>query len=287
MAPPWAPDVFKYLDFKEFLRDYYSAGRAGRPGGFSYRLFSARIGYTSSGTLPALIDGRHRFDLKRLAEVCEGMGLDEAESQYFEVLVRYGQCDDEARKPELLERLQAMQRYQRSAALAEEHFQFLAQWHYPAIREMVACRGFVEDPTWIGARLQPPIDAEIVEVCLKRLLAMRLLRRDEEGALALGEPEEQFQFTGHEARIASGTSAYHHEMLRLAADARRLGSEQRHLNALTLGIRRSQIPELKRRINQFLETSLAFCAQEEVPPDEVYQLHVALFPLTQIGDQSR
>jgi uncharacterized protein (TIGR02147 family) len=217
------------------------------------------------------------------------MRLGAEEAQFFELLVRYGQSEDECRRQELLDRLLAMRRFQNSALLAQEHFTALSRWYYAAIREMVACNDFVEDPAWIGQHLLPPIPAQLAQECIQRLLSLGLLARDDEGVLILGEPGEELVFTSHEALQAQGSRNYHTAMLQCATESIHLvPSHRRHLDALTFGVRREQIPEVKRRINQLLETTLAFCEQQ-TPPEEVYQLHVVFFPLTDMaqGEQSK
>lgn len=284
MAPPWSPDVFAYMDFRCFLQDYYEAAKEKRRGGYSYRQFTEHIGYRSCSFLPGVIAGKRNFSVDRLGQVTRGMKLNAEEAQFFELLVRYGQSEDEERRQELLDRLLAMRRFQNSVQLAQEHLTVLSRWYYAAIREMVACNDFVEDPEWIGQHLLPPIQAELVRECIHRLLALGLLSRDEEGVLILGEPGEELAFTGHEALQAQGSRNYHTAMLQCAADSIHLvPSHRRHLDALTFGIRREQLPEVRRRINQLLETTLAFCEQE-TPPEEVYQLHVVFFPLTNMAD---
>lgn len=282
MAPPWSPDIYNYLDFRKFFEDYYQAGRARRRGGFSYRQFTEKIGYSSSAFIPSLIKGTRNLNLERLDEVARGMHLSQEEQEYLELLVRYDQTDDAQQRPQLLDKLLAVQRYRQSERLLQSHVEYLSHWYYPTIREMVACQGFHEDPEWIGERLSPRIPAELVESCLECLLRLKLLTRDEQGALRLGEPSQEFMFTGHEALLAQGSRNYHSQMLMRATDAMYLiCREKRHLNALTFAVARERVPHLKERINEFMETTLAFCEQGE-PPEEVYQLHVALFPLTQI-----
>jgi uncharacterized protein (TIGR02147 family) len=281
MAPPWSPDLYEYLDFRLFFKDYYLAGRAKRKGGFSYRQFTEKIGYSSSAFIPSVIKGTRNLNLERIDEIARGMRMDQEEKQYLELLIRYGQCEDTQRRPLLLEKLLAMQRYHQHARLLQRHVEYLSHWYYPTIREMVTCQGFREDPAWIGERLAPQIPADLVEECLECMLRLKLLGRDEQGALRLGDPSQEFMFTGHEALLAQGSRNYHSQMLMRATDAIYLISrEKRHLNALTFAVAREKVPQLKERINAFIETTLAFCEQGE--PQEVYQLHVALFPLTQI-----
>ena len=54
---PGVPDVFDYLDYRAYLRDYYAYAKSARRG-FSHRTFSRRAGLGSPNHLKRVMEGR-------------------------------------------------------------------------------------------------------------------------------------------------------------------------------------------------------------------------------------
>lgn len=83
-------DVFDYLDFRQYLRDYYAARKAGNPS-FSYENFARKAGLKSKGMLHDIMGGKRNLTRDSLYKVAEACGLAGEALVYFENLVAYGQ----------------------------------------------------------------------------------------------------------------------------------------------------------------------------------------------------
>jgi hypothetical protein len=84
-------DVFAYLDYRAFLRDYYQARKAaGR--GFSYRSFSRRAGLKSPNYLKLVVDGARNLSTDMAARFAAACGLLDDEQCYFVDLVAFCQA---------------------------------------------------------------------------------------------------------------------------------------------------------------------------------------------------
>src|SRR6187549_2774321 len=82
-------DVFRYLDYRAFLADYYKA-RKGR--GFSYRAFSRAAGLGAPNYLKLVIAGQRNLTqatAERFASTC---GLQGDAAEYFARLVAFNQA---------------------------------------------------------------------------------------------------------------------------------------------------------------------------------------------------
>jgi hypothetical protein len=103
-------DVFAYLDYRAFLRDYYRARKAaGR--GFSYRSFSRRAELKSPNYLKLVMDGDRNLSAdmaKRFATAC---GLRGDAQRYFIDLVAFGQAQAVAERSAQHARLMAYERF--------------------------------------------------------------------------------------------------------------------------------------------------------------------------------
>ena len=60
--------------------------------------------------------------------------------------------------------------------------------------------------------------------------------------------------------------------------------EQRDVSAMTLGITQDQLPDLKKKVQEFRREILKFVATDE-HPDTVVQLNMQLFPVNRIPEE--
>ena len=105
-----ALDVFAYLDFRAFLRDYYNArNTTGR--GFSYRSFSRRAGLKSPNYLKLVIDGERDLSADMAERFGHACGLKQDELRYFVDLVAFGQATTLAERSAPYAWLTGCQRY--------------------------------------------------------------------------------------------------------------------------------------------------------------------------------
>ena len=97
------------------------------------------------------------------------------------------------------------------------------------------------------------------------------------------EPVDVSLATPHEVAGLAARN-YHDGMLGLArrsiTDAAR---EERHLCAVTVCISPAILPQLKRELDAFQERLLDLCDGSDAPPEQVYQVHMALFPLSAVS----
>ena len=82
--------VFDYLDYREFLKDFYEK-RKQEGSYFSYRLFSSRVGIDASYLAKVIIKTRH-ISNKSIPAFIKFCGLKGKEADYFENLVYFGKA---------------------------------------------------------------------------------------------------------------------------------------------------------------------------------------------------
>ena len=268
-----AIDVFRYLDYRLFLADYY---RAGKGRGFSYRSFSRAARLRSPNYLKLVIEGQRNLTVEMAERFAAACRLKGDAAEYFVELVRFNQAASDAERNQAYRRLSGFQRYRQAQRLERAHAAYHANWYVPAIRELIGSPGFREDADWIGQRLLPPISARRVAHALESLLTLGLVERKEGGELA-----QRAAVVSTGAQTASmHIGTYHRVMLRRAADAiEEVPAARRDISSLTLRVRESSIPQLKSRLARFRRELLEL-EECESDGDQVLQLNLQLFPLT-------
>lgn len=272
----WAPDIFEYVSYREYLRDYYEAGKEHRSA-FSYRYLAREAGFASPNFYKLVMDGERNIGPESVEKFADALELEGEERQFFADLVAFEQAEEVEERNEAFERIAARRRFQRARRIDRSMFEYLSHWYHPAIRELAARSDFREDPEWIAERLTPSVDRETVRESLELLFDMELLVREEDGSITRGDPAWT---TGHEVgSLAVGN--FHRQMLERAADSiEAFDSELRDVSALTVCVDRDLVEEFKERIHEFRET-LLHLAEESDGEEVVYQFNMQLFPLTE------
>lgn len=273
------PDVFRFLDHREYLRAYYRDRKVnGR--GFSYRAFSKRAGLGSPNYLKLVIDGERNLTSAMAERFARACGLGAQETAYFLELVAFNQAATGEERSAQYTKLLGFRRYRDAHRLEAAQAAYHSTWYLPAIRELAAREDFRDDPDWVARSLRPPISAKEARAALDVLLELGLLERAADGRLRQGR---SVVTTGPEV-AALHIADYHRTMMKRAADAIDLvPREERDISSLTLCLGKQGLGLLKQRIQAFRRELLELEAGD---PDrrEVVQVNIQLFPLTDVDE---
>lgn len=267
-------DVFRFDDYRTFLRAYY-ANRKAAKAGMSLRAFSRRVGLRSPNYLKLVMDGDRNLtpDLAlRFAEACHLRG-DAVE--YFSTLVAFNQAKGQREREVHHARLRGFRRYRDSHKLALAQHAYYAHWYIPAIRELAARPDFRDDPKWIAKALLPEIAPAEAKRALAVLCELGLLVRARDGRLRQAEPlvETPDGPLGHQV------VAFHREMMRLASEAlERVPRDDREVSSVTLCIDAARMRALKSDLERFERDLLERYGSGDA--GRVVQVNFQMFPLS-------
>jgi len=268
-------DVFEYLDYRAFLRDYY-AKKKGDGRGFSFRVFSRRAGLGSPNYLKRVMEGDRNLTYEMAPRFAEACGLEGEAAEHFVTLVRFNQASTNAEKSRAYSKLTGSKTYRKIRKLDLAQSAYHSKWYLPAIRELAASRDFEPDPRWIASRLLPCIKPSEAKDALNTLLELGLLKSDEAGRIAQSEP---LISTGAEAR-AVHVANYHRAMMQRAAEAIDLvPPADRDISSVTMLVSAGGLQRMKKRIQRF-RRELMELALAEKEAKQVIQFNFQLFPLS-------
>lgn len=275
----WKPDIFAYVDYRQYLRDYYDAAKANMPA-FSYRYFARVADIASPSFLRHVMRGERNLE-GAVDNFATGLGLDEEEHAFFALLVDFDQAEDADTKTAAFEKVAATRRFRQARRLETGMFDYLSHWYFPAIREMAARPDFSEDPAWIASQLVPQIELDQATDALATLLDLGMLERNGDGRIIRGEPTIA---THHEVRSLA-IANYHRQMLARAGESiERIPRPYRDLGAMTACVSVETIQELKARIHAFREVILELCDADD-DHQVVIQFNSQLFPLSAFPEE--
>ena len=156
MAKDEEIDVFDYLDYRAYLRDFYAHQKATKKS-FSFRSFSRKAKLSSPNHLKRVMEGDRNLTAEMASRFAKACGLGDEEAEYFENLVAFNQARTTAERSKAYAKLTGFRRYRQAHKLDVAHAAYHATWYLPAIRELAARADFEADPAWIAKRMVPSI----------------------------------------------------------------------------------------------------------------------------------
>lgn len=272
-------DVYRYLDYRALLRDFY-ADRKAHGRGFSFRAFSRRAGLGSPNHLKRVMEGERNLTAETAQRFADACGFTGKEALYFCELVTFTQARTTAERQASYEALSSYRGYRRAQKLDVAQAAYHSHWYVPAIRELAAGPGFRADASWIAGRMLPPISEEEAERALQTLIDLGLLVRDGEGRLVQAEAVVS---TGPETAGVHIVN-YHQAMMQQAiASIDRVARTDRDISALTLCVSREGLQRIKQRVQEF-RRELVGMERADGRGQIVVQVNFQLYPLTQLID---
>lgn len=274
MVRPGQIDVFDYLDYRAFLRDYYLDGKQRR--GLSYRGFSRRAGLRSPNYLKLVVDGERNLTAEMAERFARACGLEGDAAAYFQELVDFNQARTVRERNACYAELTGFRRYRLAHKIDLAQAAYHSTWYLPAIRELAVRHDFREDAAWIAGMLRPPIAKAEAVRALETLLDLGLLQRDGRGRIVQGEA---LVSTGPETR-GLHIANYHRTMMQRATEAiDDIPPEERDISSLTLCLGEDGVRRFKQRIQRFRRELLDLSVLED-DPLQVVQVNFQLFALS-------
>ncbi|MDD9933225.1 MAG: TIGR02147 family protein [Myxococcales bacterium] len=275
------PNVFEHRDYRGYLRAFYGHRKRAEYG-FSLRAFSRQAGLRSSNYLKLVMDGDRNLSPEMAARFAQTCGLRGEAADYFCELVSFNQARSAAERDRAYARIKRFRGYRKVYKLDKAQEAYHSRWYIPAVRELVAARGFREDPRWIARTLRPTISPGEAKHALDVLLELALLERGSDGRLRQCAPLVETP----EGPLSHHLVTFHRAMMQRAAEARgAVPRERREIASLPLCLSDAQAAALKLELERFREELLQRY-QSGGDACRVVQLNLQMFPLSDAVSQS-
>ena len=270
--------VFEYLDYREFLKDYYNLKKEANSA-FSLRVFSDRIGFKAKDFISRVMNGEKNLSNQSIPKVASGLRLGKHETEFFIGLVKFNQAATTDERNSAFEEMQAALKVARFAEkqhiLGHAQYMVYSHWRHLTIRSLIGMFGFDGDYEALAKQVRPHITADEAKKSVKLLEECGLIKKDENGKYVLSESA----ITTGDRTSKLALRGFHQHCLKLAADSiDRDPPGSRHISGLTLGISQEGYERIVERINAFRK-EIALIAEEDKESDKVFQLQFALFPV--------
>ncbi len=267
-------DIYKYTDYRKYLRDYYEAKRASQKD-FTHRHISQAMGFKSTGTFAQILQGKTNISPQTLTHFVEFLALKKGEADYFQLMVLFNQSKSHTEKKRHFEKILAFPKSNLKQVDATQ-YAFFEKWYYSVIHEVLAFHPFKDDYRELARLLEPPIATSEAQKAIRLLEELKLIRKNAEGWY---EKSDAVITSGYDTRSLA-VNQFIIETLDLAKTALdKLPREERSLSALTLSLPEDGYELLEAKVKAFRRELLEL-ARNCTEPKRVVQVNFQLFPVT-------
>lgn len=268
--------IFKYLDYREFLQDYYRIRKEANSS-FSLRAFSDKIGFKAKDFISRVMQGEKNLSEQSIQKVASGLRLGKRESEFFAALVLFNQAETAEERNSHYAKMQEILKIVRFSEsqhlMAHYQYQVYSDWRHLVVRSLIGMFGFSGDFKELGNRVHPKITPEQAKESVKLLESCGLISKKEDGSYELS----QSAITTGNRTSKTALRGFHQKCLKLGADSiDRDQPSERNISGLTLGISKDGYERIVERINAFRK-EIAFLAEEDQEADSAYQLEICFF----------
>lgn len=269
-------NLFDYLDYRQFLKDFYEYKKSSSPF-FSYRYLGNRVGMNYSFLIKVL-QGQMHISNKKIELFAVACDFSKQEADYFHSLVCFNKARTQKDANIHYEKLMSFKEVE-STTLDESKFEFFAEWYYPVIWSYLSRHNFRGGGKELASLLNPEITAEQAERAIELLTSIDLIYRNEDG-----------RFSVRELNLSTGSKWYSGKIREYQETLIQLGKlalknvDSAHLSfsTLTMNIPASAMVEVETLTKHYVE-AMKKLSNSYQGAESVYQLICLCFPFTKVG----
>lgn len=232
---------------------------------YSLRSYARALGVSSSA-LSAILNGKRPLTKKSTLRLGSALGLKLSEIENF--------TESKAEQKAVESDVQQ---------LTLDTFAIVSDWYHFAILELIRVKGFKPDAAWIARSLG--LSRSEVNIAVERLQRVNLLTVDSSGKWR--DNSVNGKLTNINGQLTDiSAKQFQRQILEKAAQAlQELPTEVRSHTGMMFAVSPKDLPDARKRIQKF-RRELAEMFERSSAPEHVYQLAVALYPLTQINESN-
>lgn len=271
------PDLFTYLEYREYLKDAYEERRKLQPY-FSYRFIGNKVGMDSS-YLTRLFQKKLHLGDDLVERMAGAFGLAGDSLEYFRNLVSFNKAKNEVQARVFHEQLMRLRGVGYSV-VREDQEEYFSNWIHVALRSLLDYQPFDGDYEALGAEISPPVSGDEAKHAVFLLERLALVRRTDRGYEVL----DNHLHSGENWR-AEAIKTFQKTTMELAS--RSLDADppsRRDISTMTMNIDAETLEDLRIMVREFQE-NVAKLVENATRSDRVYHLNIQLFPMSTIpGD---
>ena len=270
-----APIVYGYNNFRKYLADWFVWTKS-RDRKLTKSAVSRRLGLPNTRSFfNDVLAGKlvTELFLDRFVEV---LALPPEEARFFRTLARFNQAASPEEREIAFDQLVALNRTPQRV-LDPREYRYYRHWWNGALRALLAVENFGDDWTALARRLVPRTTAKQAREAVELMESLGLVAK---GADGFWKPREGTLSTGEGSRdeLVLQLQMQQLDLARRAVLAK--FDQPKEIATNTLHLSDGALDKIRQRLARFRSEVRAIAHKDDQPPTRVYNLCLALYPLT-------
>lgn len=267
--------IYEYLDATDFINDKFNELKASRPA-FSLRAWSKHLGMKSHGPLHAILKKQRNIPKKLVPGLIKTLKLTKQEGQFLESLVDFQRAKTGDEKEFYKEKLNQLAPRPLREINDLEAYKIITDPFHILLAEMTQLKSFDDNPAWIKSHLRPNLNMRDIEVMMERLRKIGVVEK--KGSRYIKPVEHIYTKLEIESTVIQ---EYHKTCSKLAMEEiSKQSVDAREFNAIAFNIQKKDLPQIKEKLREFINSLVDEFESSPGKGDETYQLNMNLFSLT-------
>lgn len=266
------PILENYLDYREFLCDYYDWRKAS--GKFSYQVWAEELGISSKGYLRLLVAGKRPFKIELVEKFSQVLKFKKKQFDYLFNLVQFNQAKNLETRELYFSKLQRGQKLERK--WVADTYEYLADEWCPRVHVLLAQEGIEKTVEAFSRNLG--LSHKKIESIFDRLKK-------------LGYAQERNGVWYAKDTICSvpdqvndlAVQSFHKKSLEKAVESIDTNPEDRHYNATYFVVSEEELSQVRAEINEFSKQLLKKFGTKKIKENEknkLYQININAIPMS-------
>jgi uncharacterized protein (TIGR02147 family) len=269
------PNIYRYDDFRVFLKETF-AWRKARDDDYSYRKFAKDAGISNPGYLLDVIIGKRTLSDNAVGKTAKAFELNEAEGEFFKLLVDFGQSKKDAQRQEIYQEILYRRNRSRFARVSPHLVKYYQDFHYPLVYSALHAFEFRGEYESFGSVFDPPIAPAALKKYIRELCEWELVKQGPDGRYQVTEA-----YVEPPGTMGALVRRLNREWILQAAESLfRHGPEERHVSTLLLSVSEETRKRLHGEIERFRREVLDIVSKDEGKSSGLMQLSLQYFPKT-------
>ncbi|MBN1130920.1 MAG: TIGR02147 family protein [Chitinispirillaceae bacterium] len=268
------PDIFKFTDYRKFIKAWYTEQKQRRPRG-TYRTIADALGFNSPAHVLMILKNKAKLSENHALRLAGFMGLNKKETSYLLHMVNYNQCRSMDEKNRYLRKMVRLNKTG-TVLLKPDQYEYYQKWFYAAIHDILSFYPFQGDFGELAKMVDPPIARREAQKAVALLERLRFITKKDDGTYSCEHPGISAYAEGHSLALSSYAEAM---MIQARQALRKFRGDERSISWAGFSMSKATFEKVNEEAREFRKRVIAM-AQADTSPDRAYHINMQIFPVS-------
>ncbi len=273
-------DIYEYLDFKDYLQDYYMAWKK-MSNKVGYSWISAQLGLPNTRNFfQELVKGRRKLSDTYRDKIMELFRLTPEEGSYFEDLVNYNQAKNHKERKVFFEHV-LKQKKTSKYIIDKDELEFFKNWEVIALYLMMDCTDVTDDLGAIKEHFIPELSLDKLKKAFKVLQKLGLIKKDVKGFWRL----QSQKLTAEQRTREEAVKHFQADVLDLAKESIFKGPESDSIHrTISISASKQNLKIIRSKIEELNDIIISLDSLDKHKKNYAGILSINLTPLARVEE---